>query len=93
MLEFDGSTLANMTAALDRGCKLLPASHDTDCNRKRIAEALINAARSDKRALFQLIEIAELEAAATIDKPTSRLKLWFNQHVLGQKDFSTTKPS
>jgi hypothetical protein len=66
MLEFDNSTLANMTAALDHGCKMLPGDLDTSENRKRIGDAIVTAARSQKRTLVQLIEVAEYEAASIL---------------------------
>jgi hypothetical protein len=68
MLEFDSSTLANMTAALDHGCKMLSAQFDTAENRKRLGNALVSAARSHKRSLPQLIEVAEGEVAAILDR-------------------------
>ncbi len=61
MLEFDNSTLANMTAALDHGCKMLSDDLGTASHRKRIADAIIAAARSYQRSLPQLIEVAERE--------------------------------
>ena len=61
MLEFDNSTLANMTAALDHGCKMLSGDLGTASHRKRIADAIIAAARSYQRSLPQLIEVAERE--------------------------------
>lgn len=64
MLEFDSSTLANMTAALDHGCKMLSGSCDTPANRKRIGDAIVVAAKSYKRSLIQLIEVAESEVSA-----------------------------
>jgi hypothetical protein len=66
MLEFDTSTLANMTAALEHGCKLLPGEFDTTGNRKRVGDAIISAARSHKRSLSRLIEVAEEEVAAVL---------------------------
>jgi len=66
MLEFDSSTLANMTAALDDGCKMLSGASDTAKNRKRIGDAIIAAAKSYKRSLPQLTEIAKREAAAIV---------------------------
>ena len=66
MLEFENSTLANMTAALEHGCKMLAGDFDTTDNRKRIADAIINAARARKCSLIQLIEVAEHEAAAIV---------------------------
>ncbi|HXI07658.1 MAG: hypothetical protein ACRC1G_21035 [Bradyrhizobium sp.] len=69
MLEFDSSTLANMTAALDHGCKMLAGDIDTSENRKRIGDAIVGAAKSRKRTLVQLIEVAEQEAAAILGEP------------------------
>jgi hypothetical protein len=66
MLEFDSSTLANMTAALDHGCKMLSGDFDTSENRKRIGDAIVTAAKSQKRMLVQLSEVAEHEAAAIL---------------------------
>ena len=68
MLEFDSSTLANMTAALDHGCKMLPAQLDTAENRKRLGNAIIAAARSHKRSLAQLTEVAQGEVAAILGR-------------------------
>jgi hypothetical protein len=68
MLEFDSSTLANMTAALDHGCKMLPTQFDTAENRKRLGNALVSAARSHKRSLPQLIEVADGELAAILGR-------------------------
>jgi len=64
MLEFDSSTLANMTAALDQGCKSLSGDLDTTENRKRLGAALVSAARSGRRSLVQLTEVVEQEAEA-----------------------------
>ena len=66
MLEFDNSTLANMTAALDHGCKMLSGDIDTSENRKRIGDAIIGAAKSHKRTLVQLSAVAEQEAGAIL---------------------------
>jgi hypothetical protein len=38
LTEFDQTTIANMTAALDFVCKKIPADKDTDELRKRVAE-------------------------------------------------------
>lgn len=71
MLELDNSTLANMTAALDHGCKMLSGKHDTARNRKRIGNAIVAAAKSYKRSLSQLMEVAESEVS-TIRAPRER---------------------
>jgi hypothetical protein len=73
MLEFDTSTLANMTAALEHGCKLLPAEFDIPANRKRLGDAIISAARSHKRSLPQLIEVVEREVGAIVDRSATSL--------------------
>lgn len=62
MLEFDGATIANMTAALEHGCKLLPKEQNSIENRKRIGSVLADAARSGYRTLLRLQEVAEAEA-------------------------------
>jgi hypothetical protein len=68
MLEFDTSTLANMTAALEHGCKKLTAEFDTTENRKRLGDAIISAARSHRRSLPLLTEVVENEVAAILGK-------------------------
>ena len=73
MLEFENSTLANMTAALEHGCKMLAGDFDTPDNRKRIVDAIINAAKLRKCSLVQLIEVAEHEAAAIVGRPKPSL--------------------
>ena len=73
MLEFDSSTLANMTAALDHGCKMLPVQFDTSENRKRLGKAIVAAARSYKRSLPQLTEVAEGEVAAILGRTDTSL--------------------
>jgi hypothetical protein len=61
MLEFDNSTLANMTAALDDACKKLSGDLDTSENRKRVGDALITAANAGTRTLIQFTEVAQRE--------------------------------
>jgi hypothetical protein len=45
-IDFDQTTMANMTAALEQICNRLPPDSDTHENRKRIADAMIAFARS-----------------------------------------------
>ena len=63
MLEFDQTTIANMTAALDMVCKKIPPDEDTHDLRKRIADAMVSCARSGKRALidFEGVGLAILQ--------------------------------
>ena len=51
LIEFDQTTIANMTAALDQVCKKIPTSMDSNETRKRIADAMIACARSGQRTL------------------------------------------
>jgi hypothetical protein len=48
LIEFDQTTMANMTAALEHACNKLPPNKDTHENRKRIAEGKC-AFRNPKR--------------------------------------------
>ena len=45
-IEFDQTTMANMTAALEQICNRLPPDSDTHENRKRIADAMSAYAQS-----------------------------------------------
>ncbi|WP_426442492.1 hypothetical protein [Bradyrhizobium genosp. P] len=54
LTEFDQNTIANMTAALDHVCKKIPASSDSNELRKRIADELVQCARSGRRTLIDL---------------------------------------
>jgi hypothetical protein len=51
LIEFDQTTIANMTAALDLVCKTIPPDKDTHETRKQIADAMIACARSGRRTL------------------------------------------
>ena len=56
LIKFDQTTLANMTAALEKVCRKLPAARDGHETRKRIADAMIKCARAGKRSLRDLEE-------------------------------------
>jgi hypothetical protein len=49
LIEYDQTTLANMTAALDSVCKKISADQDRPELRKRIADAMIKLARDGGR--------------------------------------------
>jgi hypothetical protein len=49
LIEYDQSTMANMTAALDSVCEHIPPGRDTSEVRKRIADAMIESARAGRR--------------------------------------------
>ena len=53
LIEFDQTTMANMTAALEHACNKLPPGKDTHENRKRIADAMITYARSGTLSDFE----------------------------------------
>jgi hypothetical protein len=56
LIEYDQTTLANMTAALDSVCKKLSAAQDCPELRKQIAAAMIKVARDGRRTFvdFQM---------------------------------------
>jgi hypothetical protein len=74
LTEFDQSTIANMTAALDYVCKKIPAERDGNELRKQIADELIHCARMGRRSLIELQQagIKIVEKAATPTRST-----WF----------------
>jgi hypothetical protein len=54
LTEFDQSTIANMTAALDFVCKKISADGDSNELRKRIADELMRCARTGSKTLADL---------------------------------------
>jgi hypothetical protein len=75
--DFDQSTIANMTAALDFVCKKIGADRDSNELRKRIADELMRSARMGRHSLIDLKQagMKVLEEAA---KPTRQTKpAWF----------------
>jgi hypothetical protein len=54
LTEFDQTTIANMTAALDYVCKKIPPDKDTNELRKRIADELQRCAHTGRRSLIEL---------------------------------------
>jgi hypothetical protein len=61
LIEFDQTTMANMTAALEHACNKLPPNKDTHENRKRIAEVMIANARSGTLSDFESLGCKTLE--------------------------------
>ena len=51
LTEFDQSTLANMTAALEHVCNKIPADKDSHELRKRIGDVMIELAKNGERSL------------------------------------------
>jgi hypothetical protein len=49
LIEYDQTTMANMTAALDSVRRKIPSGFDSHETRKRIADAMIACARTGKR--------------------------------------------
>ena len=56
LVEFDQSTLAYMTAALEQVCKKIPPEKDSNELRKRIADAMIASALEYRRSLADFLE-------------------------------------
>jgi hypothetical protein len=69
LAEFDQSTIANMTAALDYVCKKIPAERDGNELRKQIADELIRCARTGRRSLIDLQQ-AGIKIVEETAKPT-----------------------
>jgi ketopantoate reductase len=70
LTEFDQSTIANMTAALDFVCKKIAADRDSNELRKRIADELMHCARTDRHSLvdFEKAGMKIVEDAARHDR-------------------------
>ncbi len=70
LTEFDQSTMANMTAALEAVCKKIPAESDGHAVRKQLADAMIESANNGRRSFvdFQNAGTATLE---TILRPAT----------------------
>jgi hypothetical protein len=69
LIDFDQTTIANMTAALDYVCKKIPAERDSTELRKSIADELTQSARSGKRSLIDL-QAAGLKVVKNATRPT-----------------------
>ena len=54
MLQFDQSTIANMTAALEYVCRKLPPDKDNPAIRKYIADEIMMAAHKGQVSLAEL---------------------------------------
>jgi hypothetical protein len=57
MLQFDQSTLANMTAALEYVCRKLPRDRDNQAIRKYIADELVAACSKGKTSHGDLASV------------------------------------
>jgi hypothetical protein len=73
--EFDHSTIAKMTAALDYVCKKIPTSSDGAHLRKRIADEIISSAQSGKINLVDLQQAGLSVLRATAKSDGAR---WFD---------------
>lgn len=68
LLQFDQNTVAKMTAALEFVCKKIPADNDTSETRKRIADAMLAAAKDGNRS-YADFQNAGLQALDEIVRP------------------------
>jgi hypothetical protein len=73
LTEFDQTTIANMTAALDYVCKKIPAANDSNELRKRIADELMRCARTGRRSLIDL-QNAGMNVLNEMAPPSSKAK-------------------
>ena len=74
LIDFDQSTLANMTAALDAVCKRIPSNKDSNALRKRIGDEMIACAQSGRRNYVDF-EMAGQKILKEALKPQKRS--WF----------------
>ena len=56
LVDFDQTTLANMTAALEYVCKKIPAEKDSQELRKEIANGIVVCATGGRRTLIDFQE-------------------------------------
>jgi hypothetical protein len=68
LIEFDQSTIANMTAALEHVCKNIPRQKDNHETRKLIADAMMASARTGRRSLISFQKVGR-EVLAEIARP------------------------
>jgi hypothetical protein len=68
LTEFDQSTIANMTAALEYVCKKIPADKDSREFRWRIANAMVEYGQSGRRAVVDF-QNAGMEVLQEVDRP------------------------
>ena len=78
LIEFDQSTLANMTAALEYVCKRLPAEKDTPEARKRIADEMIACAKSGRRTFLELQDAGAKVLDGIVQPKRSRWIGWIS---------------
>jgi hypothetical protein len=69
LIEFDQSTMANMTAALEYVCNQLPPENESYRIRKRIADSIVACARAGSRTLDDFQD-AGLAVLADVTRPT-----------------------
>ena len=69
LTEFDQSTMANMTAALEFVCKRIPTNKDSHATRKRIADAMVETAKAGNRGYVDFQNIG-LKVLAEIVHPS-----------------------
>jgi hypothetical protein len=83
LIEFDQTTMANMTAALDAVCKRIPPEKDSHEVRKRIADAMVACAKSGRRTLVDFQNVGS-KTLQEINRPPSFH--WFGlRRLLGSK--------
>jgi hypothetical protein len=80
LIEFDQTTMANMTAALDAVCKRIPPEKDSHEVRKRIADAMVACAKSRRHTLVDFQNVgypAGAHTAAEVSLVRLETAVWF----------------
>ena len=79
LIEFDQSTLANMTAALEFVCKRIPKDTDTAETRKQIADEMIACAKSGRRSYADFQDAGTKRLTEIVRSRRSGLLGWFRR--------------
>ena len=81
LADFDQSTMANMTAALEYVCKRIPKEKDNHETRKSIAGAVVGRAKSGSRDYVDLQNVG-MEVLGEVIRPSGfrqLLSAWFSK--------------
>jgi hypothetical protein len=78
LTEFNQSTVANMTAALEYICKKIPTDLDSNATRKLIADELIAAARRGSHTSAACGDLGSVERPGLVVMRVGDLKCEFD---------------
>ncbi len=76
LVDFDQTTLANMTAALEYVCKKIPAERDAQELRKEIANEIVACATRGRRTLVDFQDAGMKVLSMATRRPKSIWQFW-----------------